>query len=74
VHVLGTVTGASEMFRHDGPLSVLRGFTRTELEQLAAEARLSEARVHWRWAFRWVLTTISARSPAATDSAKRTAA
>jgi len=66
VRVLGAITRASVMFRHDGPLSVLRGFRRDELEQLAAEAGLRHARVHWHWAFRWVLTTIP---PAPTDSA-----
>lgn len=64
VRALGAVTQASEMFRHDGPLSVLRGFTRAELEQLAAAAGLRGARVHWRWAFRWVLTTVPAGRPA----------
>ena len=73
-HALGTVTGASEMFRHDGPLSVLRGFTRDELQQLAEEAALRSARVHWRWAFRWVLTTVSTESTVATDFAETPAA
>lgn len=71
VRALGAVTQASEMFRHDGPLSVLRGFRRAELEELAAAAGLDDARVHWRWAFRWVLTTIP-RS--ATDAAEPPAA
>lgn len=73
VRALGTVTQASAMFRHDGPLSVLRGFRRAELEDLAAAAGLSDARIHWRWAFRWVLTTIP-RTPSATDSAEIPAA
>lgn len=50
----------SEMFRHDAPLSVLRGFSRAELHRAARDAGL----VHdlaWRWAFRWVLV---ARKPA----------
>lgn len=60
VHAIGVVTGASEMFRHDGPLSVLRGFTRDELLHLADQAGVHGARIHWRWAFRWVLTTVEA--------------
>ncbi len=31
IHALGAVGGASRMFRHDAPLSVLRGFTAEEL-------------------------------------------
>lgn len=50
---------ASEMVRHDGPLSVRRGFRREELSNLAASAGLTDYSLHWRWAFRWVLSTIS---------------
>jgi len=70
VRALGTVTQASAMFRHDGPLSVLRGFRRAELEELAAAAGLRGARVHWRWAFRWVLTTIPRSPSSATGAAE----
>ena len=44
----------SEMFRHDAPLSVLRGFSRGELRRAARDAGLAY-RLAWRWAFRWVL-------------------
>ena len=74
VRALGTVTQASAMFRHDGPLSVLRGFRRAELEELAAAAGLRGARVHWRWAFRWVLTTIPRSPSSATGAAEPRAA
>lgn len=45
----------SRMVQHDGPLSVLRGFTRGELEGLG---RLSGVPldIQWHWAFRWVAT------------------
>lgn len=43
----------SEMFRHDAPLSVLRGFTGAELDAATAAAGLVGTRA-WRWAFRWV--------------------
>ena len=42
----------SEMFRHDAPMSVRRGFTGPELDALLAEAGLVATR-RWRWAFRW---------------------
>lgn len=44
----------SEMFRHDAPLSVLRGFSRAELRRAARDAGLAHD-LAWRWAFRWVL-------------------
>lgn len=43
----------SEMFEHDGPLSVLRGFTRQELADLAVEAGLPSPDIRRHWAFRW---------------------
>ena len=45
---------SSAMFRHDGPVSVLRAFTRPELLGIARAAGL-DARVSWHWAFRWLL-------------------
>lgn len=44
----------SAMFRHDAPMSVLRGFSATELDAAVAEAGLVGVR-RWRWAFRWQL-------------------
>jgi len=51
------VTNASEFFRHDAPVSVLRGFTRDELEALVQRAGLPQARIQWHWAFRWTIST-----------------
>ena len=48
----------SPMFRHDAPLSVLRGFRRDELCALAAAAGLPTPDVRWHWAFRWTLSTV----------------
>lgn len=43
----------SPMVRHDGPLSVLRGFTREELFDLVARAGIGPARIRWWPFFRW---------------------
>jgi 2-polyprenyl-3-methyl-5-hydroxy-6-metoxy-1,4-benzoquinol methylase len=43
------------MARHDGPISVLRGFTRGELEDIAHRAGLSHVSVGWHLPFRWLL-------------------
>ncbi|PSQ99992.1 MAG: methyltransferase type 11 [Bacteroidetes bacterium QS_9_68_14] len=50
--------GTSAMFAHDAPLSVRRGYRRAELRALATRADLNGAAVRWRWAFRWVLSTV----------------
>jgi SAM-dependent methyltransferase len=46
--------GASRMFRHDAPLSVLRGFTVEELEAAAEDAGAFGTAVVRRWPFRLV--------------------
>ena len=48
----------SDMFAHDAPLSVRRGYRREELRALAERAGLVGAQLRWRWAFRWVLSTV----------------
>lgn len=50
-----TVWRRNPVTRHDGPLSVLRAFTPTELLELARAAGLAKARVHRHPLFRLVL-------------------
>jgi SAM-dependent methyltransferase len=45
----------SEFVRHDGPLSVLRGFRRHELESVSLAAGAEAVSLCWRWGFRWGL-------------------
>jgi SAM-dependent methyltransferase len=57
-HSIGLLTQAfskSAMVKHDSKLSVLRGFTKTELENLLAKAGVGQYRLKWKWAFRWQL-------------------
>lgn len=49
---------ASEMVKNDGPISVLRGFQKPELETIARKAELQTFTIRWRWPFRWVLSTL----------------
>lgn len=58
LRAIGALTQASEMFRHDGPISVLRGFRRGELRSLAEAAGLDCFTIRWHWAFRWILSTV----------------
>ena len=53
-----TILPVSPMFRNDGPLSVLRGFRRSDLEAIARDADLPTPRIRWHWAFRWSLSTL----------------
>ncbi len=54
IRALARLLARSPMFRADAPHSVLRGFRRAELLDLARQAGL-EPTVAWRWAFRWIL-------------------
>lgn len=50
-----TLWRASPVTRHDGPLSVRRAFTRSELRRLGEEAGLADVRVRRHFPFRLVL-------------------
>lgn len=43
----------SRLARYDGPLSVLKGFKRKELESLLQKAGIKNYNIKWMWAFRW---------------------
>ena len=50
---LTALRSQNRLIRHDAPLSVLRAFRRSELEDLARRGALPAPEVSWRWAFRW---------------------
>jgi 2-polyprenyl-3-methyl-5-hydroxy-6-metoxy-1,4-benzoquinol methylase len=43
----------SYMVKHDAPLSVLRGFSKSEIQNIALNAGFSKIEIRWCWAFRW---------------------
>lgn len=43
----------SRLAQNDGPLSVLKGFKRKELELLLQKAGIKNYTIKWMWAFRW---------------------
>ena len=55
IKVLTLLFSKSPMVKHDGPLSVLRGFSRNELETLLAECGITDYSLQRRWAFRWLI-------------------
>lgn len=60
---LTTLLPVSPMYRHDAPVSVRRGFTRAELQDLTRAAGFPPARIRWHWAFRWTLDTLDVHGP-----------
>jgi 2-polyprenyl-3-methyl-5-hydroxy-6-metoxy-1,4-benzoquinol methylase len=43
----------STMVKNDAPLSVMRAFRRSEIENIVRQAGYSNFTIRWMWAFRW---------------------
>ncbi|MCW3106870.1 MAG: methyltransferase protein [Segetibacter sp.] len=52
---LTSLFSKSYLVKNDAPLSVARGFTRVELVDLCKEANLENAKIVWKWAFRFLI-------------------
>lgn len=55
IRLLSGLCSRSEAIRHDGPLSVQRAFRRDDLKAILGAAGVNEARISWRWLFRYVM-------------------
>jgi 2-polyprenyl-3-methyl-5-hydroxy-6-metoxy-1,4-benzoquinol methylase len=51
---------SSYLVKNDAPISVLRGFSKTDLNHLFATAGIPQTRIYWYWAFRWLCIIPSA--------------
>ncbi len=47
------ILSRSSMVRHDAPLSVLRGFSRSDWIRILKDAGIERFKIRWKWAFRW---------------------
>lgn len=56
ISILGKVTRKGRVFMNDAPLSVLRGFTRSDLESLKEQSGLPTLEIQHRRPYRWILT------------------
>ncbi len=45
----------SAMVQFDAPLSVLRAFTKPDLQRILVDAKIGSYTLTWKWAFRWQL-------------------
>ena len=61
IAAVGWLTRRHALFRHDAPLSVLRGFTAGELARLGQRSGAPRVGVRRRWPFRLALTLEAAR-------------
>lgn len=54
---------ASHMIRHDGSLSVLKGFSKSDISNLLKKCNFTQATMAWKWAFRWQVIIPSPNAP-----------
>lgn len=55
IKLLTVLFSQSYLVKSDAPLSVLRGFTKREWTELFQKAMLTNCRIRWQWAFRWLI-------------------
>lgn len=53
---LTAIFSGSYLVKNDAPLSVLRGFSRSEWLALLNSAGINNFSLRWKWAFRWLIT------------------
>ena len=55
IRLLTALFSRSKAIRHDGPVSVLKGFRREEIRSILDAAGIKGAKLKWRWAFRYIV-------------------
>lgn len=60
IKLLTQLLSKSYLVKNDAPLSVQRGFTRKEWNEIFHEAGIVNFNCKWRWAFRWLITCANA--------------
>jgi len=62
IKILTRLFSKSYLVKNDAPLSVERGFVRREWMDLLEQSGISSYNVKWKWAFRWLITSQSAKA------------
>ncbi len=55
IKLLTILFSKSEMVKNDAPLSVKRGFSKSELLKILSDAGIKNFIIRWKWAFRWMV-------------------
>jgi hypothetical protein len=58
IKLLTKLFSKSPMVQNDGPLSVLRAFSRADWERILDQAGMKDFQLTWHWAFRWQVLII----------------
>ncbi|MGZ5134691.1 MAG: methyltransferase domain-containing protein [Flavitalea sp.] len=60
---LSRIFSKSYLVKNDAPISVARGFTKHEWLLLLQDAGIQQFTIHWKWAFRWLITAFKGNDP-----------
>jgi len=55
IRLLTRLFSKSYLVKNDGPVSVLRGFTREEWQTILRRAGINRYQIKWKWAFRYLI-------------------
>jgi 2-polyprenyl-3-methyl-5-hydroxy-6-metoxy-1,4-benzoquinol methylase len=55
IKILTRMFSSSYLVKNDAPVSVLRGFHKSELEAILSEAGIERYSLEWKWAFRYLV-------------------
>jgi ubiquinone/menaquinone biosynthesis C-methylase UbiE len=55
IKIIATLFSKSEMFKNDGPLSVKRGFIKSDWQKILSDLRITKYSLKRKWAYRWLL-------------------
>lgn len=62
IKLLTQAFSKSYLVKNDAPVSVLRGFSKTEWNDIFLTAGIAQFKVEWRWAFRHLVTCIKSKN------------
>ncbi len=55
IKCITSIFSKSYLVKNDAPLSVLRGFSKKEWEDLLRKSGVLNSKIVWKWAFRWLI-------------------
>lgn len=58
IKILTKIFSNSYLVKNDAPLSVLRGFSKSDWLSITKEAGCENCSIQWKWAFRWLVTHV----------------
>ena len=56
IKFLTTLFSRSYLVKNDAPLSVKRGFSKSDWKHIMQRSGITEYAIEWKWAFRWLIT------------------